>query len=416
MLIALFFACAGMQAQDLPNANILQYITTYRDLAISEMQRTGVPAAIKLAQGILETDAGRSDLVMRSNNHFGIKCKSWWTGEKVYHDDDESGECFRKYGSSQDSYRDHSDYLKSQPRYAFLFDMDPSDYKSWAWGLKKAGYATNPKYPQQLIKYIEQYNLAEYTLIAMGKVPDPRMSMPTAESGPSNGGQAAQESATTLSNSPATGPGGKNTPGWPDGIFEINETRVIYAKSGTSLLALAEQYGIRFSWLIDFNDLPAGIDNLPSDQLIFLQRKRKQGRQAYHIVQAGETVHLISQSEGIRLESLLGLNLLEPGMEPAVGQVLHLQERVSIRPVLAAPMAAAYRLTESDPEPVATPTETRQAVTGTTDTQKHIVQQKETLFSLARKYQVSTVQIREWNGLQSDELKQGQELLIYKNR
>ena len=159
--IFLFQFSPALNAQDLPNENILRYIETYAPLALKEMNRTGVPAAIKLAQGILETNAGQSDLVYKSNNHFGIKCKSSWTGEKVYHDDDAIGECFRKYESAEASYLDHSDYLKSQPRYAFLFDYDANDYAAWAWGLKKAGYATNPIYAQTLIKYIEAYRLTD---------------------------------------------------------------------------------------------------------------------------------------------------------------------------------------------------------------------------------------------------------------
>jgi murein DD-endopeptidase MepM/ murein hydrolase activator NlpD len=160
-LILLLQASFSIKAQDLPNENILRYIETYAPLALKEMNRTGVPAAIKIAQGILETNAGQSDLVNKSNNHFGIKCKSSWTGEKVYHDDDEAGECFRKYESAEASYLDHSDYLKSQPRYAFLFEFDSNDYAAWAWGLKKAGYATNPIYAQSLIKYIETYRLTD---------------------------------------------------------------------------------------------------------------------------------------------------------------------------------------------------------------------------------------------------------------
>ncbi len=116
---------------------IQDYINTYKDLAIEEMQRTGVPASIKLAQGIHETMAGTSDLVLKSNNHFGIKCKSNWTGESVTHDDDARGECFRKYDSPLDSYRDHSDFLKGSQRYASLFKLDPLDYADWAYGLKK---------------------------------------------------------------------------------------------------------------------------------------------------------------------------------------------------------------------------------------------------------------------------------------
>src|ERR1017187_8362716 len=124
-----------------------QYIQMHKDLAIREMKRMGIPAAITLAQGLLETENGNSDLVKKSNNHFGIKCKGTWNAETVSHDDDEQGECFRSYKSAEDSYRDHSNFLRGSPRYAFLFKLDPRDYKGWAYGLKKAGYATNPNYP-----------------------------------------------------------------------------------------------------------------------------------------------------------------------------------------------------------------------------------------------------------------------------
>jgi hypothetical protein len=147
---------------------VRDYIARFRDIAIAEMQRTGVPASITLAQGILETEAGQSDLVMKSNNHFGIKCKGDWKGESVTHDDDAKGECFRKYPDPSDSYKDHSDFLKNRPYYASLFRLDPTDYQAWAFGLKKAGYATNPKYPQLLIKLIQDYDLQQYTMMAMG--------------------------------------------------------------------------------------------------------------------------------------------------------------------------------------------------------------------------------------------------------
>ena len=168
-----FFICLSVflekdtQAQGQTADENVTYIKTYASLAIKEMKRTGVPASIKIAQGILETGAGKSDLVSRSNNHFGIKCKSSWTGQKVYHDDDKSGECFRKYENAEASYLDHSDYLRSQPRYSFLFNYDMNDYRSWAWGLKKAGYATNPTYAEKLIKYIERYSLYELNKITL---------------------------------------------------------------------------------------------------------------------------------------------------------------------------------------------------------------------------------------------------------
>lgn len=167
IILSLFFS---LESKAQPRIDIVEYINNYKQLAILEMQRTGVPASIKLAQGIHETSAGKSDLVLKSRNHFGIKCKAFWTGNKVYHDDDARGECFRSYSSSTDSYKDHSDFLKGSERYAALFKLDPTDYKAWAFGLKKAGYATNNRYSQIIIKLIEDYNLQQYCLIAMGKM------------------------------------------------------------------------------------------------------------------------------------------------------------------------------------------------------------------------------------------------------
>jgi flagellum-specific peptidoglycan hydrolase FlgJ len=141
-----------------------EYIEQYKQLAMEEMKRSGVPAAITLAQGILESESGNSELAVKANNHFGIKCKETWTGETIYHDDDHRGECFRKYPSAEESYRDHSDFLKFRPYYTSLFALDPSDYKAWAKGLKKAGYATGPNYANQLIDLIERFDLNRYSM------------------------------------------------------------------------------------------------------------------------------------------------------------------------------------------------------------------------------------------------------------
>ena len=140
------------------------YINNYKDLAIQEMLRTGVPASIKLAQGILESQFGESILAKNANNHFGIKCKTEWTGDKIYQDDDARGECFRVYKSAEESYRDHSDFLKTRPHYSFLFKLEPTDITGWAYGLKRAGYATNKTYPERLLRVIEDYQLHQYTL------------------------------------------------------------------------------------------------------------------------------------------------------------------------------------------------------------------------------------------------------------
>lgn len=302
------------KAQDM---TVDQYVATYKDLAIAEMQRAGVPACITLAQGILETEGGNSDLFKASNNHFGIKCKSTWTGETVSHDDDAKGECFRKYSCAADSYRDHSEFLKAD-RYAFLFQLDPLDYKGWAYGLKKAGYATNPKYAQILIQYIEQYHLQDYSMIAMGKMRDPNPTLAVAPV------------------PPPPPPALKPTPAvhYPEGEFRINETRVVFARSGTSLLALAEQYHVSLPNLVDFNDLKND-NEIQQDQLIYLQRKRKVGQAQFHTVAPGEALYDIAQLEGIRLSSLMEYNQLDnDAMQPAPGESLYLQGKAPSRPKL----------------------------------------------------------------------------------
>jgi LysM repeat protein len=392
----------GLSAQQSPD--VIAYINTYRDIAISEMQRTGVPAAIKLAQGIHETQAGTSDLVRKSNNHFGIKCKASWTGDKVYHDDDARGECFRSYTAPEQSYKDHSDFLKSSQRYAFLFQLDPTDYKSWANGLRKAGYATNYRYASILIKLIEDYNLEQYTLIAMGKLPPVNEALvSTRDAGNTSsvviqaldpvvtGDAAEKEVLDKKSTLPV--------PDYPAGEFTINSTKVVYVKEGTALLAVAEDHHISFARLLDFNDLNDG-DVLKTSQLIFLQRKRKTGATPFHIVQPGETLYYICQLEGIRLESLLTNNLLMERNQPAPGEKLYLQGVAPSRPLLAVEKKAIMRETSFETTPVKA------------DSTTHIVQTKETLYSISKKYGVSMDQLKTWNRLDTADVKIGQQLLI----
>jgi len=411
-----------VQAQENLNPVVVEYVRTYSDLAVKEMQRTGVPASIKLAQGILETEAGRSDLVRRSNNHFGIKCKSWWNGEKVYHDDDEQGECFRKYAEAYDSWKDHSDYLKSQPRYAFLFELDPEDYKGWAKGLKKAGYATNPKYPQILIKYIELYHLDDYTMIAMGKKKSSTEFLAYVNVGEnkatpvktSTGGvvTTAEGQSVITNNSGQTEviPEIQQVT-YPEGEFKINDTRVIYANEGSSLLAIADAYRVRLKWLYEFNELEKNTEVLEKSQLIFLQRKRRQGSKEFHIYRKGETLTDISQMEGLRLENLLEYNYLKAEMIPAPGEKLYLKDEAPARPKLAA--VVQNSVGEQD---LAMLNNVQQINAAEESYLRHTVSPKETLFSVSKKYQVSQNQIREWNKLNSGELKIGQELLILKSR
>ncbi len=298
-------------------AVIQQYIETYKDIAIAEMQRTGVPASIKLAQGIHETAAGTSVLVTKSNNHFGIKCKSNWTGESVKHTDDAPNECFRKYDEPGQSYKDHSDFLRNGQRYAFLFNLEPTDYKGWANGLKKAGYATNPKYPQIIIKLIEDYHLDDYTLIAMGKM-EPKTSDIALVNKPVEQQPVVIQAAVV--EKPAV-----VKPSYPDGVFKINDTKVVFVKAGTSFLALAQQHNIPLKRLFEFNDDMPEVEEADADQLIFLQRKRKTGAEEFHIVQPGETVYDIAQVQAIRLESLLSYNGITATKPLVPGEKLYLK-------------------------------------------------------------------------------------------
>ncbi|MBA4168122.1 MAG: glucosaminidase domain-containing protein, partial [Chitinophagaceae bacterium] len=249
--VVLFMLIAGLvKAQ--PAADIIEYINTYKKLAIDEMQRAGVPAAVKLAQGIHETQAGKSDLVQKSNNHFGIKCKAIWTGDRVFHDDDSRGECFRKYGQAADSYRDHSDFLRGSDRYDFLFQLDPTDYKAWAFGLKKAGYATNPKYAPIIIKLIEDYNLEQYTLIAMGKLPpsDEALVNSIANTGNTSSIVTQAVKPGAASSIVKEIPQQRVTlirPVYPPEEFTINNAKVVFVKEGTALLSVAEEHHLSFA-------------------------------------------------------------------------------------------------------------------------------------------------------------------------
>ena len=324
----IFFMMLSVAAGAQPVADIVEYINTYKQLAMEEMKRTGVPASITIAQGIHETYAGKSELVLKSHNHFGIKCKAYWTGRKEYHDDDARGECFRSYAFAADSYRDHSDFLKGSERYASLFRLDPTDYEGWAKGLKKAGYATNPKYAGIIIKLIEKYNLQQYSLIAMGKMSPADEIIATVPSD-----ERSNIASYIKYVEPAQELGPPPTVNYPMGEFTINNTRAIFAKRGTLMLAIAQQYEISLSRLLEFNDMHSD-EVLLKDQLIFLQRKRKTGSNEIHIVSNGETLYDICQAEAIRLDNLLEYNNLQKTTQPAAGEKLYLQSTPPSRPKL----------------------------------------------------------------------------------
>jgi hypothetical protein len=331
---------------------VKEYINTYKELAIKEMLRTGVPASITLAQGILESQSGESNLAKKSNNHFGIKCKTDWTGEKVYHDDDERGECFRSYTDAEQSYIDHSDFLKSRAHYAFLFKLDPTDFEGWAKGLKKAGYATNPVYAQKLIDVIQRYNLQDYTLIALQRSKEQNNDLAVASNErnvvapPEKNDEVIPE--PVVANEPVT-VAAVSAPekitatialyqasDYPQSPFTINGARVLLAKEGTSLLAIANEFGVSYKKLLEFNEMDEAktSDILPYDQLIFLSKKGKKGGKDLHIVAINETLEIIAQKEGVLLEALLAYNRIPKGRQPQVGEKIYLKANSPVTPKL----------------------------------------------------------------------------------
>ena len=376
------------------SAVIREYIQRYKEIAMEEMKRTGVPAAITLAQGIHETSAGQSDLVLKSNNHFGIKCKAEWTGPSVSHDDDARGECFRKYETPEESYRDHSDFLAKRAHYASLFKLDPTDYESWAWGLKKAGYATNPKYPQILIKLIRDYNLQDYTLIAMGsktdETPNDERWVKNKEVNRNNEGVVAAETKKVL---------------YPSGVFKINNTRVVFVSKGSSFLSVANEHNVGLRRLFEFNDMNDQ-EVAANDMLLYIQRKRKTGANEFHTVADGETLYQIAQLEGIRLESLLSYNFLKADMQPQAGETLYLQKRAPAMPKLVTTTAMVTVVSNSND--LAKDSERASGE----EYFFHTVKAKETVYSISKKYAVPLQDVLKWNDLQGTDLKTGQQLRI----
>jgi len=352
LIFGLLISCVAFSQKEKGFA----YVALYKDIAIKEMQRSGVPAAITLAQGILESQYGESVLSQKSNNHFGIKCKLDWTGERVYHDDDASQECFRKYNNVEESYKDHSDFLKNRPYYTSLFSLDPTDYESWAKGLKKAGYATEKDYPQNLIKVINDYNLNDYTLMALNKSknnsidtfyntiatnkvvtnsteikiiskPEPKITITTTIVED----EKDEIDPKKLDVKASTTPVDEN---YPTGIFTINGAKVFWAAAGTSVLAIASMQNISLEKLLEFNDLEQ-TEILEKAQLIFIERKQKKGSKDFHIASIGETLHQIAQKEGVRMDAIVEYNSTHKKLNPLVGEKIYLKNKAPIAPKMS---------------------------------------------------------------------------------
>ena len=290
--LILTFVCLlgilSLQAQT-RNKQYEEYIKQYRDIAVEEMKKYHIPASITLAQGLLESGAGQSTLARKSNNHFGIKCGSDWRGKSVRHDDDERNECFRAYKHPKQSYEDHSKFLVSRPRYASLFKLDITDYKGWARGLKKAGYATNPRYAEQLIGIIELYDLDKY---------DKKGGLKWMKENPN-----------------------------PHQPYIANGLVYIVVRQGDTWKSISKEFDISRKKLRKYNDLYKGYE-LKVGDILYLEKKNRRADKEHivHVLRAGESMYSISQKYGIRLKRLYKLNKMsEDEPTPEVGTIPRLR-------------------------------------------------------------------------------------------
>ncbi|MFN3951107.1 MAG: glucosaminidase domain-containing protein [Thermaurantimonas sp.] len=267
------------------NKRRLEYIERHKHLAIEEMKTYKIPASIKLAQALLESADGTSTLATKANNHFGIKCHRDWEGQTIYHDDDQRNECFRKYKSVEESYRDHSLFLSERQRYQKLFTLPPDDYKAWAYGLKEAGYATNPRYPELLLKIIEEYQLYIIDQEALGSV-------------------VVSEKRLK---------------------YHENRIKYVIAGAGDSWESIAEEFDVKVDYLLKYNELNYTYALKPGD-IVFLQPKRSRARKVRtYTVKPDDDMYLISQKFGIKLKYLYKRNNMKTGEQPAPGEVLNLR-------------------------------------------------------------------------------------------
>ena len=300
ILVVIFFNVNSVFAQPAERRITREeYIEMYKDDAIREMMKSGVPASITLAQGILESGDGNSPLAVYAKNHFGVKCHSGWKGKTMRLDDDEKNECFRKYETVYESYKDHSEFLVTRSRYDFLFELKITDYKGWAKGLKKAGYATNPKYADLLIMLIEKNNLNQYDNYA--KVPPRR---PT----------KVRDSKVLATKSLKR-------------IIKLhNNIKYVKVKKGDTFYRISKDFNMNLWQILKYNDLNEN-DILKIDDIIYLQPKKNKAKEKYHTVKKGETMRDISQLYGVKLKKLYKKNRMFMGTQPNIGDKIHLKSK-----------------------------------------------------------------------------------------
>lgn len=291
------------------------YIEKYKVIAVKKKLEYGIPASITLAQGILESGAGKSGLATEANNHFGIKCHTGWTGDTYIMDDDKKNECFRKYKNAEESFNDHSLFLTTRSRYAFLFEYDVTDYKKWAHGLKKAGYATNPQYAQLLIKVIEENELSQFdkikSLKELGIKDDSKDNLEPIINEPMVGAQSRDLKPVSVSKNQRL-------------IYENEGVKYFLAIKGDSFESVASELGI-YTWQVrKYNDADKKTRLKPGDY-IYLEKKNNKARVKYHLIQRGETLRDICQKYAVRMKKVQKMNGIKKGKDIREGERLKLR-------------------------------------------------------------------------------------------
>jgi LysM repeat protein len=358
-----------------------QYIDRYKELAIIEMHRSGVPASITLSQGVLESSSGNSRLAKFANNHFGIKCKGNWTGKTIYANDDAPDECFRAYGSVLESYKDHSDFLRKNWRYHELFELKITDYKGWCHGLRKAGYATNPQYGKILINLIERYDLSQYDTRKLPK---------------------------------------KKT---PEEGEKINGVPIKIASKDETVRSIANENYLKDKHIRKWNDLPRD-EEIKTGEIVYLKPKRRRGSEQKHIVTSSDNMRSISQTYGIKLKHLYKKNRMETGTEPKEGEVLYMhKKRASDDPI----KTEVQRPNWEEEKKFINPSAENQRIIDSTQFNNpgainkvtievpdfHIIVKGDNIYRIAEKYHVLEEDILKWNpNLNPNAMRIGQKIIL----
>ena len=438
-----------------------QYVQLYKDIAIAEMQRVGIPASIKLGQAILESSGGKSELATKANNHFGIKCGGGWNGKSFYKVDDErhaNGEvkesCFRKYEDPEDSFFDHSDIIFNPKKayiYGGLFVLEKKDYRAWARGLQAAGYATDPGYADKLIQLIERNQLYLYDdQVLAGKTEPASPTTPTPSKPKEKNKEKVDDKSSTASAASTR-------------IVRKNDLKLVLTKQGEAIDEIARLYQIKVNRIVDYNEEQYTPGRpLPVNTKIYLQKKRSKwrGRSRQHYVRSNQTMFEISQEYGIQLEKLLERNRLQPGDEPMEGEQISLKGKpnsntpIRLRnqnrpgdalgeeelfvigePAVATPIperpAVVVNTPTSTPVPVPTSPVSTTPTVPTTPVIKeptsvppgpaapteasvnyHTVVKGDTLFNVSRRYGITIASLKALNGLTTDSIQIGQRLRI----